>query len=261
MQKLPSLLLVIFNNFCILALHPKTSPVLSILRSSFAVIILIFLSSCSISKNSKIITSKKEAIEDGSYEVFTAEEKALVVKANKSILKEKQLIAKKEKLKNNKLKNAAKFKTDFKRDSVAAAVQELYLSEKKEEIHIKSTLVDSANDYIGTPYRYGGSTKNGIDCSAFIRNVYNSIDLQLPRTSFAQSMLGEKIKRTKAKTGDLIFFKTNRSRTISHVGMVLNNFDGEIFFIHASTSKGVKVSSLKEKYYQNKYAKIKRVLN
>ncbi|MFT6749156.1 MAG: lipoprotein Spr [Flavobacterium sp.] len=232
-----------------------------IYRFSFAVIILIFLSSCSVSKNSKIITSKKEAIEDGSYEVLTAKEKALVVKANKTILKEKQLTARKENLKSNKLKNAAKLKNDFKRDSVGAAVQEMYLSEKKEEIHLKSTLVDSANEYIGTPYRYGGSTKKGIDCSAFVRNVFNSIDLELPRTSFAQSLLGEKIKRKKAKTGDLIFFKTNRRKTISHVGMVLNNFDGEIFFIHASTSKGVIVSSLREQYYQNKYAKIKRVIN
>jgi cell wall-associated NlpC family hydrolase len=234
---------------------------LSIYRFSFAVVILIFLSSCSVSKNSKIITSKKEAIEDGSYEVLTAKEKALVIKANKAILKEKQLLVKIEKTKNNKLKNANKFKSDFKRDSVAAAIQETYLSEKEEDVYIKSTLVDSANEYIGTPYRYGGSTKKGIDCSAFMKNVYDSVDLELPRTSFAQSLLGQKIKRTKAKTGDLIFFKTNRKRTISHVGMVLNNFDGEIFFIHASTSKGVMVSSLKEKYYQSNYAKIKRVLN
>ena len=230
-------------------------------RFFITIISLIFLTSCSVSKNSQIITSKKEAVENGSYEVISSKEKDLVVRANKTILKEKQLTARKEKRISNKLKNASKYKTDFKRDSVGAAVQEMYLSEKKEEIHLKSTLVDSANEYIGTPYRYGGSTKKGIDCSAFVKNVFTSIDLELPRTSFAQSLLGEKIKRKKAKTGDLIFFKTNRRRTISHVGMVLNNFDGEIFFIHASTSKGVIVSSLNELYYKDKFAKIKRVIN
>ena len=224
-------------------------------RFFIAIIALFLLSSCSVSKNSKIITSKQEAVKEGSYEEISAKERALVVKANKKILKEKKLVARKEKLKNNKLK------TDFKRDSLGAAVQEVYLLDKKEEVHLKSTLVNSANEYIGTPYRYGGATKNGIDCSAFVKNVYNSIDLILPRTSLAQSQIGEKVKRKKAKTGDLIFFKTNRKKTISHVGMVLNNFDGEIFFIHASTSKGVIVSSLKEEYYQNKYAKINRVLN
>lgn len=121
-------------------------------------------------------------------------------------------------------------------------------------------IIDSARVYIGTPYHYGGMSKDGIDCSALIYKAYKKNNFSLPRTSIEQSKLGEKIKREKADIGDLIFFKTNRRRSISHVGIVIENCKGDIRFIHASSSKGVMISSLMETYFKKKFVKIKRLI-
>ncbi|NJM79845.1 MAG: C40 family peptidase [Flavobacterium sp.] len=75
-----------------------------------------------------------------------------------------------------------------------------------------------------------------------------------------QSKLGKKVKKEKADIGDLIFFKTTRRKVISHVGMVVANYNGEIKFIHASSSKGVTISSLEQSYFKKKFVKIKRVI-
>ena len=103
-------------------------------------------------------------------------------------------------------------------------------------------------------------TKNGIDCSALMLKAYDNIDFDLPRTSFAQSKIGKKIKKTKALPGDLVFFKTSRRNRVTHVGLITENNNGEIKFIHASSSKGVIESSLEENYYKKTYVKIKRIL-
>lgn len=124
----------------------------------------------------------------------------------------------------------------------------------------KAEVVEGAEEYFGTPYNYGGMSKNGIDCSALMLNAYKNIDLELPRTSIAQSKIGKKIRKINALPGDLIFFKTSRRNRVTHVGMITQNNDGEIKFIHASSSKGVIESSLEESYYKRTYAKIKRVL-
>ena len=124
----------------------------------------------------------------------------------------------------------------------------------------KAEVIVAAEEYFGTPYYFGGMSKNGIDCSALMLKAYKNIDLELPRTSIAQSKIGKKIKKLKAQPGDLIFFKTSRRNRITHVGLITQNNDGEIKFIHASSSKGVIESSLEESYYKRTYVKIKRVL-
>jgi len=125
----------------------------------------------------------------------------------------------------------------------------------------KATIIKSAKEYLGVPYHYGGMTKRGIDCSALILNAFKNNDLELPRTSIGQSKVGVKVKKTLAKPGDLIFFKTNRRRNrITHVGLITEVMNGRIKFIHASSSSGVMESSLDESYYLNRFAKIKRIL-
>lgn len=129
----------------------------------------------------------------------------------------------------------------------------------------KSNLIDGilkeADSYIGTRYRLGGMTRSGIDCSAFVLSVFGATtNINLPRVSSAQAQEGEKIDRANLEKGDLLFFNTSGSR-ISHVGIVHDiTPEGEIKFIHASTSKGVIVSSLNERYWGARYRFAKRIL-
>jgi cell wall-associated NlpC family hydrolase len=120
-------------------------------------------------------------------------------------------------------------------------------------------LVSTASENIGTRYRSGGTTKEGFDCSGLMCTTFGAFDIDLPRTSLEQSQYGTKINNEDAQKGDLIFFKTNGRRQVNHVGMVVEVNNGDIKFIHASSS-GVIISSLREKYYTKRVTQINRVL-
>ncbi len=110
--------------------------------------------------------------------------------------------------------------------------------------------------YLDTPYKYGGSTGNGIDCSAFTLQVYkNSLDVDLPRSAREQYHDGEEISKDDLKFGDLVFFNTQRRSKPGHVGIYL----GENQFVHASRKLGVTVSSLDEEYYRKRYMGARRI--
>ena len=122
------------------------------------------------------------------------------------------------------------------------------------------TLIDSAFSYIGTPYKWAGTSRSGMDCSGFVSTAFSSINVPLSRSSTEMSTQGTDIPLSQAEVGDLLFFKTNRKRNrISHVGIVVGVGD-EVKFIHASVSQGITVSSLSENYWQKAYAKTSRVL-
>jgi cell wall-associated NlpC family hydrolase len=91
-------------------------------------------------------------------------------------------------------------------------------------------------------------------------NTFKEIDFTLPRSSNQQAKIGTKIQKSQAQKGDLIFFATNGSRSINHVGMITEIIGDEIKFIHSSTSLGVIVSSIKEAYYSKRFKQINRVL-
>lgn len=122
-------------------------------------------------------------------------------------------------------------------------------------------LLKDAEKYLGAPYKYAGTTSSGFDCSGFTGKVFGENNLVLPRRSADQANEGEKIEIRNAKPGDLIFFATAGGSKVSHVGIVhdIGN-DGEVKFIHASTSKGVIISSLNEKYWNKAYLFARRVL-
>lgn len=148
--------------------------------------------------------------------------------------------------------------------SLANAKNSLKNSEIAKAIKHNKTIdniLTEASTYLGTPYRYGGMTRNGIDCSAFVLSVFGAAaGLTLPRVAASQSKEGESIDKENLQKGDLIFF--SHGKRISHVGIVENvTEEGEVMFIHAATSKGVMVSSLNDSYWGPKYRFAKRVIN
>ncbi len=122
---------------------------------------------------------------------------------------------------------------------------------------MNTALYDFIDYWWGTPYKLGGSTKKGIDCSAFTQLLLSSIyDTKVPRTAHAQKSSVLPIEPEDLKEGDLIFFNT-RGRGISHVGIYLHDNK----FVHAASSRGVMISSLNEDYWTKKYAGAGRPTN
>ncbi len=118
-------------------------------------------------------------------------------------------------------------------------------------------LLQKIDEWWGTPYALGGSSKRGVDCSYFTLDVMNAIyNTSLKRTAAEQYEQSEKIDWSDLKEGDLIFFKTDGSRSISHVGIYMTNNK----FAHASTSQGVTISDLSEPYWQKRLYSLGRVL-
>ncbi len=121
---------------------------------------------------------------------------------------------------------------------------------------VEKDLLGYYSDWQGTPYRLGGNSRNGIDCSAFVQNAYQSVfDMKVPRTTLGQAQLGKPIKKAEVLPGDLVLFKTSRS--VRHVGVVVNGNK----FMHVSEKRGVMISALDNVYWRKKYWKAVRVDN
>ena len=126
--------------------------------------------------------------------------------------------------------------------------------------NLLNKIIKESNTYLGTPYLWGGTTRNGIDCSAFVKNVYLSIGIKLPRVSQNQAKVGKTITLDKIRKGDLIFFETdkNRPNTVSHVGIYLGSGN----LIHASSkNKKVVIVPLNQGYFLSKNVIIKRIVD
>jgi len=120
-----------------------------------------------------------------------------------------------------------------------------------------AALAKFITDWYGTRYRFGGTNKSGIDCSAFVQKLYDHVfGVSLVRTAIEQARTSCSLCTTdELKEGDLVFFKTRGSQ-ISHVGVYLMNR----FFVHSASSKGVMISSLDDKYWKGRFAGAGRVL-
>ena len=136
-----------------------------------------------------------------------------------------------------------------------------YWLHSENDSYLIDQLINKGITFLGTPYRIGGTTPSGMDCSGFIIATFSDFSIKLPRTSNEMSRTGVEIEHNIARKGDLIFFKTNGRSVINHVGIVLEVLEDEIKFIHSSTHRGVIVSSTKDGYYRNAMAKINRVIN
>tara|TARA_R110000868_G_scaffold259361_3_gene517203 strand:- start:33278 stop:33772 length:495 start_codon:yes stop_codon:yes gene_type:complete len=125
----------------------------------------------------------------------------------------------------------------------------------KDEKTIKSSLDLAYKDWKGVPYILGGTGYAGVDCSSFMQIVFaDYFETNLPRNTREQMKVGSSVKKNKIKMGDIVFFKTGRNTF--HVGVMVNNEQ----FLHASTSSGVMISGLQERYWSNAYLTTRRIL-
>ena len=218
---------------------------------SLLVLLFLLLSMASCKPTSTIITSKQKAIQLNKYQPLTAEKSKQEVALNKT----------------NQLTEKKRFQADdeaFSYSTSAAGVDEFEplekITYKAENADFKNELVESAEENIGSPYQTGGMSKNGFDCSGFVFTVFKNFDVILPRTSNQMSSFGRILTKDEIRKGDLIFFKTNGSSRINHVGIVLETTVSGIKFIHSSTQKGVIISTTNEGYYQKTFAQVNRVV-
>ena len=122
-------------------------------------------------------------------------------------------------------------------------------------------IIDFAKQFEGVKYKFGGTTKKGMDCSGLVYETFKAFDISLPRISRDMAKQGDKIFLEDIKEGDLLFFKTTKKRNIiSHVGLVVTALPGNIEFIHSTTNQGVIISSLAERYWYFSFAEARRIL-
>ncbi len=122
-------------------------------------------------------------------------------------------------------------------------------------------IIQTAMSYTGVRYRYGGTNRRGMDCSGLLYVSFLEHDFPMPRISHDMAEEGKRIRVDQLQKGDLLFFKTTkRGRRINHVGLVVDVTDGDVRFIHSTSSRGVIVSSLREGFWNYAFVKATRVL-
>ena len=125
-----------------------------------------------------------------------------------------------------------------------------------------SKVIKTARSYTGTPYKFGGTSRAGLDCSCLMLLCYKEVCINLPRTSSEQSKMGTALKYSDLKPGDLVFFTDKKGGSkVVHAGLVSKvNGLRDVKFIHSSTKLGVVESDLYVSYYENILIKARRVL-
>lgn len=129
--------------------------------------------------------------------------------------------------------------------------------------NLRDSITTYAQNFIGTPYIWGGESTRGFDCSGFVLYVFKKFGIKLPHSSAAMGNLGRLKEKECAESGDIILFKGPQSSTIGHVGIVFENESGNLVFIHSSSSRGggVKISQLSDGYYTQRFVKVVDVIS
>ncbi len=121
----------------------------------------------------------------------------------------------------------------------------------------QTRLAEQIEAYLGVPYRWGGRSRDGMDCSGFVTVVYeNALGLTLPHRARTMYDLGRLVEPSELQYGDLVFFEKIENYGVSHVGIYVG--DGQ--FAHASTTRGVILSRLNEPYYRERFVGARRVV-
>jgi cell wall-associated NlpC family hydrolase len=150
-------------------------------------------------------------------------------------------------------KNTSNTKSVSKSGSQAAFGQ-LNFPKGNDDSQMGDLIVSEAFSWLGTPYRYGGDDRSGVDCSGLVSQVYGALGISVPRTSRTQFENSERVKTDKLQQGDLIFF--SNGAIVNHVGIYIGN--GEM--IHASSSRGVIKQAVSDEYYTRRFAGVGRVI-
>lgn len=118
-----------------------------------------------------------------------------------------------------------------------------------------NNIISAARPWLGTPYKYGGTDMDGVDCSGFVQQIYLQVfDIKLPRTTEEMFDQGSVVREGWLTCSDLVFFKNIRGSGVDHVGIYI----GHNRFIHASSSSGVIISDLTSKYYNEHFVSARR---
>jgi cell wall-associated NlpC family hydrolase len=117
------------------------------------------------------------------------------------------------------------------------------------------TLSAAADTWIGVPYRYGGTSRNGVDCSSLAVHLLEEVGVSLPRSVSEQRDVGRRVERGEVEAGDLVFFRLQSSH-VNHVGVALD----DARFVHASRSRGVAIDRLDDQYFGKRVAEARRVV-
>ena len=133
-------------------------------------------------------------------------------------------------------------------------------------IYQTDTLIGFAKSLLGVPYRYGGITPEGFDCSGFVNYVYSSFGFSVPRSSADMADYGMEIPLDSCKKGDIILFAGSNAqkRPVGHSGIVISEIDEPVKFIHSATSnkRGIVITAFDAfDYYKSRFVKVIRVLN
>ncbi|MEP2936011.1 MAG: C40 family peptidase [Gilvibacter sp.] len=124
-----------------------------------------------------------------------------------------------------------------------------------------NSVITYAKSFKGTRYKFGGTTSSGMDCSGLVYVAFKNQNVHLPRVSRDMATQGKRISLGQTVAGDLVFFKTSKSsRNINHVGLVVEAKNGNIYFIHSTTSRGVIISSLDERYWNSAFVEVRRII-
>lgn len=123
------------------------------------------------------------------------------------------------------------------------------------------TVLQTLRSFLNTPYRTGGTTRSGMDCSGLTSVVFKAAGIHLPRVSRDQAQVGQAVQeRAHLQPGDLVYFSTGRPGRVNHVGVVSENTGKDVKFIHASSSRGVMESALSNRYWNGVFMGARRVV-
>lgn len=237
--------------------------------------------------SAQIITTKKEAQKKG---VYSYTEKQKTAEAAKPAIDKQAVVKEVASLKNSEIlgyepvakmdlvKNPGRFEAPVPKTNPVVIEDVILVVDNnktevintKEEAEYKSNdsqnylglqIANNAiNEFRGVRYRGGGTTKAGMDCSGMVYATYKIFDITLPRSSHEMIKATKEVKLSEVQKGDLLFFKNSHNRkTINHVGIVTEITDeGEVKFIHSSTSSGVIISSMNESYHSRTFVQAGR---
>jgi len=122
-------------------------------------------------------------------------------------------------------------------------------------------IISYAKTFEGTRYKFGGTSSSGMDCSGLVYTAFKKEEIALPRVSRDMAKRGKRISLAQVAKGDLVFFQTNKNKNvINHVGLVVEAKGTTIRFIHSTSSRGVIISSLDERYWKSAFKEVRRVI-